>query len=236
MAYLRRSIATATGRTSDSPILTTPALGTPSAGVVTNLSGVLSGSVSGGTGLTAVPGGEVYLATVTGTDQTALSLDGYFTSAYTHYKYIYSITSATANRDIAIRYRASDADLTGAYYRYSLLAGYHDVNDSTATNNHSSDWNGTYMHIGSNDSAASTTHPCTGQLILYNALSTASIKTVTFQTNAYNSTSPTPNAIRNWSGSGFYYESSIAALTGLSFIHDGGNTTGTVSLYGIRNS
>ena len=31
-------------------------------------------------------------------------------------------------------------------------------------------------------------------------------------------------------------KTSIAALTGLSFIHDGGNTTGTVSLYGIRNS
>ena len=36
MAYLRRSIGTATGRTLDSPTLTTPALGTPASGVLTN--------------------------------------------------------------------------------------------------------------------------------------------------------------------------------------------------------
>ena len=34
----------------------------------------------------------------------------------------------------------------------------------------------------------------------------------------YNSTSPTPNAIRNWTGAGWYHESRIAALTGLSLV------------------
>jgi len=42
MAYLRRSTGTVTKRTSDSPIFTTPALGTPSAGVLTNLTGTLT--------------------------------------------------------------------------------------------------------------------------------------------------------------------------------------------------
>jgi microcystin-dependent protein len=52
MAYLKRSFGTITERTSTSPILTTPALGTPSAGVVTNLSGVIPVGVTGGSGLT----------------------------------------------------------------------------------------------------------------------------------------------------------------------------------------
>jgi hypothetical protein len=36
MAYLKRDVGTITERTSDSPILTTPALGTPASGVMTN--------------------------------------------------------------------------------------------------------------------------------------------------------------------------------------------------------
>ena len=42
MAYLRGSSGTVTTRTLDSPVLTTPALGTPSAGVITNLTGTLT--------------------------------------------------------------------------------------------------------------------------------------------------------------------------------------------------
>jgi len=42
MAFLRRSAATVTTRTSDSPILTAPELGTPSAAVMTNLTGTLT--------------------------------------------------------------------------------------------------------------------------------------------------------------------------------------------------
>ena len=43
MAYLRRSIGTVTKRTAISPIMTTPALGTPSAGVMTNMTGLVGG-------------------------------------------------------------------------------------------------------------------------------------------------------------------------------------------------
>jgi len=42
MAYLKGSAATVTTRTSDSPIYTTPALGTPSSGVLTNFTGTLT--------------------------------------------------------------------------------------------------------------------------------------------------------------------------------------------------
>ena len=54
MAFLRRQVGTATTRTEKDLTLTTPALGTPSAGVVTNFSGVLPSGVTGGSGLTAL--------------------------------------------------------------------------------------------------------------------------------------------------------------------------------------
>jgi len=45
MAYLRGAKGTITGRTMDSPVLTTPALGTPSAGVMTNMTGAVEASL-----------------------------------------------------------------------------------------------------------------------------------------------------------------------------------------------
>ena len=39
MAYLKKSKGTIKENTMDSPVLTTPALGTPSAGVMTNMTG-----------------------------------------------------------------------------------------------------------------------------------------------------------------------------------------------------
>ena len=45
MAYLKRSVGTVTGQTSDSPVLTTPALGTPASGVMTNMTGAVTASL-----------------------------------------------------------------------------------------------------------------------------------------------------------------------------------------------
>ena len=46
--------------------------------------------------------------TVTDTDVSAISFDGLFTSAYTHYKFIYSIRGATNNTDTIVRIRQSN--------------------------------------------------------------------------------------------------------------------------------
>ena len=90
MAYLKKASSTITEQTSDSPIFTTPALGTPASGVisactssgqvltapvlgtpasgaVTNLTGVLPVEVTGGSGLNAVPAAP---ASVTGGNTT----------------------------------------------------------------------------------------------------------------------------------------------------------------------
>ena len=77
MPYLKRQRGTATAKTSDSPILTTPAIGTPASGVMTNLTGipaanmtgVLPGGATGGSGLTAL--GTVTSGTFQGTLNTS---------------------------------------------------------------------------------------------------------------------------------------------------------------------
>ena len=69
MAYLRRSIATATGRTSDSPTLTTPALGTPASGVATNLTGTAAG-LTAGAATTATEATNITAVANNSTDET----------------------------------------------------------------------------------------------------------------------------------------------------------------------
>jgi hypothetical protein len=77
MPYLKRHRATVTSQTSDSPILTTPAVGTPASGVGTNLtsfpaaqaSGVMSSDVTGGSGIDAL--GTVTSGTFEGTLDTS---------------------------------------------------------------------------------------------------------------------------------------------------------------------
>jgi len=216
----------ATGATIANATITAP--------TIANLSNV-SGTLLSGVDIKAAGGqAMVFLATVTGSNTSALSLDGHFTSAYTHYKYIFSIHGNTSNTDTAIRYRQSNADLSGAHYRYVEAANYHDVNNATNTDNIQSDWDGTYMRIASSDNTSHSQTPTTGELTLFNVLSTSVQKTCHWQTIGFNSPVPT-TAVRNWSGAGFHYNTT-AALSGLTFFYDGGNITGTVHLYGLRNS
>ena len=67
MAYLRRAVGTVTKRTLDSPILTTPALGTPSAGVMTNMTGAVEASL--------VDDAVTLAKMVAGTDGNIISYD-----------------------------------------------------------------------------------------------------------------------------------------------------------------
>jgi hypothetical protein len=215
----------------DTATIANATLTTPTIANLSNVSGALPSGVDV---KTAGGQGFVFLATVTGSNVSALSLDGYFTSAYTHYKYIYSIYANTSNTDTYIRFRQSNADLTDAYYRYSETAGYHDVNNSTATTNHLSDWDGTYIKISSGDNSDDPANPVTGELMFCNVLSSSIRKTCTWQSIGYNSPTP-PSGVRDWSGAG-WYSNSTAAMSGLTFSYDGGNISGNIQLYGIRNS
>jgi hypothetical protein len=103
MAYLKRQRATVTGQTSDSPTYTTPALGTPSAMVGTNLtalpaaqfSGVLPSGVTGGSGLTAL--GTVTSGTFEGTLNTSTTFPaGHIIKTYESHDTTSTIRSSTS--------------------------------------------------------------------------------------------------------------------------------------------
>ena len=169
--------------------------------------------------------------TVTATDVSAISFDGLFTSAYTHYKFIYSIRGATNNTDTIVRIRQSNSDVTASNYWYAGMGMYR-ASGSTVANTAGANATG-YIRISSADNTNNVAYPTTGELILFNPLSTAVNKTITTTNLGYNSAS-TPNAIRVWTFGGQLVDTTAAS--GLSFLYDGGNIMGTVSLYGIKNS
>ena len=169
--------------------------------------------------------------TVTTTDVSAISFDGLFTSAYTHYKFIYSIRGATNNTDTIVRIRQSNSDVTASNYWYAGMGMYR-ASGSTTANTAGANGAG-YILISSTDNTDNVAYPTTGELILFNPLSTDVNKTITTTNLGYNSSS-TPDAIRIWTFGGQLVDTTAAS--GLSFLYDGGNIMGTVSLYGIKNS
>jgi hypothetical protein len=169
--------------------------------------------------------------TVTTTDVSAISFDGLFTSAYTHYKFIYSIRGATNNTDTIVRIRQSNSDVTASNYWYAGMGMYR-ASGSTTANTAGANGAG-YILISSTDNTDNVAYPTTGELILFNPLSTTVNKTITTTNLGYNSAT-TPSAIRIWTFGAQLVDTTAAS--GLSFLYDGGNIVGTVSLYGIKNS
>ena len=169
--------------------------------------------------------------TVTTTDVSAISFDGLFTSAYTHYKFIYSIRGATNNTDTIVRIRQSNSDVTASNYWYAGMGMYRATGNTTA--NSQGDDGASFILISSTDNTNNVAYPTTGELILFNPLSTVVNKTITTTNLGYNSAS-TPSAVRIWTFGGQLVDTTAAS--GLSFLYDGGNIVGTVSLYGIKNS
>ena len=176
--------------------------------------------------------GLTFLATATGSDASAISLDGYFSSSYDHYVIFYSVYAATDNTDTIVRVRQSDSDVTSGNYRYAGMGHYR--TSSAASANDAGGWDAAYWRIASSDNTNNILYQTTGQMILSNPLSTSTYKTFTTTSIGYNSGSP-PNAIRVWNYAG-YFKANTSALSGISFLYDGGNINGTIKLFGVQNS
>ena len=176
--------------------------------------------------------GLTFLATATGSDTSAISLDGYFSSDYDHYVIFYSVYGATDNTDTVVRVRQSDSDVTSSNYRYAGQGQY--ITSSASSANDSGGWDAAYWKISSSDNTNNILYQTTGQMILSNPLSTSTYKTFTTTSIGYNSGSP-PSALRVWTYAG-YFKANTSALSGISFLYDGGNINGTVKLFGVKNS
>ena len=176
-------------------------------------------------------GGLVPLAETTASDVSSISFDGYFTSDYTHYKIIYSVYAATNNTDTIFRIRQSNADATGSNYWYAGMAMYRASGNTTANN--TGDNGATFAIISSPDNTNNSQYPTTGEMILFNPLSTTHNTSFTTTNLGHNSGSP-PSAIRIWTFGGQYVDA--AASSGFTFLYDGGNINGTIRLYGIKDT
>jgi len=192
--------------------------------VLTLAAGVPSWATAGG-------GAWTYLDTQTGTDVSALSFDGDFTSDYDVYKYFGAVTAVTANTDTFLRYRIADTDVTASNYRNIALGGANAAGSTSTTYN--GRWDDPYMIISSGDNNANIKYPVNIELTLYNPLSTDRYKLCNFQSSGWNSNTD-PDLIRTFTGSGYYHADDTTALSGVTFWYDGGNITGTIREYGIK--
>jgi hypothetical protein len=179
-------------------------------------------------------GSMTYLATVTGTDVSGLSLDGYFTSAYDIYQIYFNGVGATNNTSTGFRFRSSDADLTTSNYR-TVAAG-HQNTGGVFGELSVIPWNANYIGVSSGDNTSDLSYPCCLEVTLYNPLATDRFKTINFQSVGYNSSAPPDGLIRSWLGSAHYHTAEDTALSGITVMYNGGNITGTVQMYGIKNS
>jgi hypothetical protein len=176
-------------------------------------------------------GGLVYLATATGSNVSSISLDGYFTSDYTHYKVFYSTVPNTNNTDSVMRFRQSNADVTSSIHYYAGINTY--ITSSASNTENSGNWGTSRFQISSSDQTSNAAYPTTGEMVIYNALSTTQHKTFTTNNLGYNS-GATSTAVRNHNFAGWFQNTN--PISGFTFFYEGGNITGTLYLYGIKNS
>ena len=67
--------------------------------------------------------GLVHINTTSFTTQSAVSLNNVFTSAYTNYRIVFNVTAKTTNGFMALRFRASGADNSTTNYNHAGLLG-----------------------------------------------------------------------------------------------------------------
>jgi len=139
---------TLTNKILTAPTFSTPALGTPASGLLTNATGLpltsgVTGTLptaNGGTGLasigtslqvlrvnsgaTALEYGTVssdfvLLATTDASNSSLVSFDGYFSATYSHYRIMLrNVVPSSNGVKLYMRFRESNADVTSSDYRY----------------------------------------------------------------------------------------------------------------------
>jgi hypothetical protein len=98
---------------------------------------------TGGTGAnpswTTMSSDVVKLASGTNIDTAKYSIDGYYTSDYTHYKYIFSTVRTSATGTMYIRVNIGGSEYTGGDYKFAIGQSYRD-SGSTSWTGSASGW------------------------------------------------------------------------------------------------
>ena len=191
----------------------------------TNGSGVLSFS--------SVSSDFVKLAEVSSTNFYTASFDGYFSSTYDSYQIHFYNLGFVATRDLHVRFRIANADVTSSDYKYGTLSNpYFDVNGSGNGTQVVNSWSSTFIKLNNNDCGTGTdSYQTQGILYLQNPLNTSTYK-MCMGDFAYMAGASNIMKRESFVGS---LQSATTALSGITFyLSSDYFTKATFVLYGIK--
>ena len=175
----------------------------------------------------------VKLAEVSATNFYSASFDGYFSSTYDSYQIHFYNLGFVATRDLHVRFRIANADVTSSDYKYGNVANpYFDNNGNANGTQTSNAWSSTFIKLN-NDSVGTGTDSYQTQGILYlqNPLSASTYK-MCMGDFAYMATASNIMKRDSFVGS---LQSATTALSGITFyLSSDYFTKATFVLYGIK--
>ena len=179
-------------------------------------------------------GSQDYVKLASGSfSSNSLSFDGYFTSAYSHYKIILTdVVPSTNNGNVSMRYRISDSDVTTSDYQNVGQHGGIQIG-VTSTNGTSNQTNTDQFKLQQGFAVSNASNLCmNAELTIFNPLNTSLYKHYHYTSSQHYS-----SATGYWvtSTGGGYYDANTTALSGFSIIASTGNiTSGNCYLYGVK--
>ena len=171
----------------------------------------------------AVPGGWVYLSTVTASAAATADIETTFDSTYDNYVIVATGVSWSATSILGARFKISGSYATTGY---SYSTAYSSVGTALAAGNTS----GTGTQVNLLPSLGAT-NAYGFVFYIYSAADTINTKTVSF--SVFGGSGGGTSQYQSVGGGGY---ASGAALTGIRFLMTSGTITGTFRLYGIKNS
>ena len=175
-----------------------------------------------------VPGGWVYLSTVTASAAATADIETTFDSTYDNYVIVASGVYSSAASYMVSRFKIGGTYSPASLYNYSNM-----YNSSTTVSGAfaiGSTGSSIFMPINSPTQSTSSAVTMNFLYYVYNPASSSINKMVSFIGQG----SISASQLINFNGSGNY--ASTTPLTGIRFLWSSGTITGTFRLYGIKNS
>ena len=180
-------------------------------------------------GLTADATNLVLLHTIDASNNSTISFDGYFDSAYTNYKiFISDLTPAGDGAFLRIRVRQSNADNSSDNY-YSIVGRAYAHSSSDGVDVARKRWGTSYADLSQDMDNA---EPTQVEFTLFNPLGTTFKKYGIWDIATQNIS----NAYLHRTFGTFRWVANTNALSGITFFYNSGNVaTGKFQLYGIKS-
>jgi len=187
-----------------------------------NHSNAAGGGTLPATSITALE--AVWLETLSPSGASSSSSSAIFTSTYANYLVVARLSLNTANASLSLRLRASGADASGANYYWAL-----NTNSSAATASAQGGAGSTSWTIGNAPGAGITW----SDYSLWMVLNSPQLTDETLMNMMAGGRLSTPSGI-SYIGGGFY--NATTAYDAITIFPSSGTITGTIRIYGLRNS